>query len=93
MLGIVARAPRCEESRISYLLPGAGSLESSAMEQAKITSDGLRYKKKVAGTTISDSLGESKMSCFKCGRFFPRKTLISQRLLGKNQLVCASACA
>lgn len=63
------------------------------MERAKVSNDGLRYKKKVAGTTISDPAAESKMSCFKCGRFFVRTALTSKRLLGKNQLVCTAGCA
>ena len=61
-----------------------------------IQDDGLRYKRKAAGSPFSPGgsggLHMATMSCFKCGQHRPRAELATKRLLGKNQLVCAAGC-
>ncbi|WP_298231456.1 hypothetical protein [uncultured Azohydromonas sp.] len=61
-----------------------------------IQDDGLRYKRKAAGSPFSSGGGsgmhQTTMSCFKCGTHRPRAELTTKRLLGKNQLVCAAGC-
>ncbi|NML16812.1 hypothetical protein [Azohydromonas caseinilytica] len=60
-----------------------------------IQDDGLRYKRKAAGSPFStggSGMHMATMSCFKCGTHRPRAELQTKRLLGKNQLVCAAGC-
>jgi hypothetical protein len=61
-----------------------------------IQDDGLRYKRKAAGSPFSPGgsggMHLATMSCFKCGVHRPRAELVSKKLLGKNQLVCAAGC-
>lgn len=61
-----------------------------------IQNDGLRYKRKAAGSPFSSGgssgMHQTTMSCFKCGTHRPRAELTTKRLLGKNQLVCAAGC-
>jgi hypothetical protein len=61
-----------------------------------VQDDGLRYKRKASGSPFasgtSSGMHLASMSCFKCGAHRPRNELQSKRLLGKNQMVCASGC-
>ncbi|MDM0022643.1 hypothetical protein [Variovorax saccharolyticus] len=62
------------------------------MPDSLMSPDGLRYVKKVPGSAITAPHTESKMSCFKCGRFVLRAEMSTRRFLGKNHLVCAPRC-
>lgn len=63
--------------------------------KTKISSDGLRYRAKTAGSAFgSPVLGSSSttMSCFKCGRHKLLSELVTKKLLGRNQKVCIENC-
>jgi hypothetical protein len=60
-----------------------------------ISSDGLRYTAKKPGSAFgSVTLGSTSttMSCFKCGRHRPLSGLVTRKVLGRNQKVCAESC-
>lgn len=60
-----------------------------------ISNDGLRYTAKKAGSIFgSVTLGSSSttMSCFKCGQHRPVSELVTKKILGRNQKVCAESC-
>jgi hypothetical protein len=60
-----------------------------------ISSDGLRYTAKKPGSAFgSVTLGSSSatMSCFKCGRHKLLSELLTKKILGRNQKVCAVNC-
>ncbi|MSQ76819.1 MAG: hypothetical protein EXR34_13850 [Rhodoferax sp.] len=59
-----------------------------------MVADGLRYKSKVSGSpfTAATSFGAATMSCFMCGKHRPRSQLMSRKILGKSQAVCAPSC-
>ena len=63
--------------------------------KTKISSDGLRYTAKKAGSAFpTPALGSSSttMSCFKCGRHKRLSELVTKKILGRNQKVCAMSC-
>lgn len=63
--------------------------------KTSISNDGLRYTAKKAGSAFgSPVLGSNSatMSCFKCGRHKPLSELVSKRILGRNEKVCAVSC-
>ncbi|WP_298236374.1 hypothetical protein [uncultured Azohydromonas sp.] len=60
-----------------------------------ISSDGLRYTAKKPGSAFgSVTLGSASatMSCFKCGLHRPISELVTRKILGRNQKVCAENC-
>ena len=60
-----------------------------------ISSDGLRYAAKKPGSAFGGvTLGSASvtMSCFKCGRHKPLSELLTKKILGRNQKVCAVNC-
>lgn len=59
----------------------------------QLSEDGLRYVKKRPGTIITTPRADVMVSCFKCGRFALRSEMRTQRLIGKNHLVCAPKCS
>ncbi|MCE2659118.1 MAG: hypothetical protein ACOVOG_12775 [Rubrivivax sp.] len=67
-----------------------------AKDEVKTTidPDGLRYRSKAPGSPFSanGSFGAATMSCFLCGKHRPRSQLMSKKLLGKSQSVCAPSC-
>jgi hypothetical protein len=63
------------------------------MAETQITQDGLRYAKKQPGSILATPRAASMMSCFKCGKFALRESLMTRRLLGKNHLVCMPKCS
>jgi hypothetical protein len=68
---------------------------SKPVTKSSILEDGLRYKAKPPGspfTTSSAYAGNSTMSCFLCGKHRPRSTMMTRKLLGKAQAVCAPKC-
>ena len=61
----------------------------------KMSSDGLRYTAKKPGSAFgAPVLGSSSatMSCFKCGRHKVLSELLTKKILGRNQKVCAVNC-
>ena len=61
----------------------------------KMSGDGLRYTAKKPGSAFgAPVLGSSlaRMSCFKCGRHKPLAELLTKKMLGRNQKVCAVNC-
>jgi hypothetical protein len=61
-----------------------------------MSNDGLRYTARKPtgprfGTPVFGSISTT-MSCFKCGRHRPLSELITKKLLGRNQKVCAVNC-
>ena len=69
---------------------------SKPTTKSSIVEDGLRYKSKVSGSPFSTNAnafsGQSTMSCFLCGKHSPRANLMTRKLLGKSQNVCAPQC-
>ena len=60
-----------------------------------ISSDGLRYTAKKPGSAFgSVTLGSASttMSCFRCGQHRPVSELVTRKILGRNQKVCAESC-
>ncbi|MDE2418025.1 MAG: hypothetical protein KGN32_09485 [Burkholderiales bacterium] len=67
---------------------------SKPPSKTAILEDGLRYKSKVGGSpfaTASDP-GKATMSCFLCGKHRPRSEMMTRKLVGKSQAVCAPKC-
>ena len=64
------------------------------VELTKIREDGLRYTSKAAGCSdfgyLTASIGT--MSCFKCGKHFPRSQGSHRTLLGASRFVCVNCC-
>ena len=61
----------------------------------KISSDGLRYTARKAGSPFGTPVFGSStatMSCFKCGQHRPLSELVTKKILGRNQKVCAESC-
>ena len=56
--------------------------------------DGLRYKSKVGGSPFKDNsyLGNATKSCFLCGKHRPQNQMMTRKLVGKAQAVCAPKC-
>lgn len=60
-----------------------------------ISGDGLRYTTKKPGSSFGPvTLGgcSTMMSCFRCGHHRPVSELVSKKILGRNQKVCAENC-
>ena len=64
--------------------------------KTQIAEDGLRYTAKAAGSAFSkpaqSAVTGATMSCFRCGRHKPLSELVSKRILGRNEKVCAVNC-
>ena len=63
--------------------------------KSTIQDDGLRYKAKVSGSPFGEAnqyAHTATMSCFLCGKHKPRSQLMTRKLLGKAQNVCAPRC-
>ncbi len=63
--------------------------------ETTISNDGLRYTAKIPGSEFGPMmLGgcSTRMSCFRCGRHKPVADLVSRKILGRNQKVCAGNC-
>ena len=68
---------------------------STPVTKSQIMDDGLRYKAKVAGSPFGESARyahNATMSCFLCGKHRPRDQLMTRKLLGRAQTVCAPKC-
>ena len=68
---------------------------SKPVAKSAILDGGLRYKAKVSGSPFGGSNaypGTSTMSCFLCGKHRPRPSLMTRKLLGRAQTVCAPKC-
>ncbi|RFO96373.1 hypothetical protein DIC66_13780 [Rhodoferax lacus] len=68
---------------------------STPVKKSQIVQDGLRYKAKVSGSPFGDAnqyAHTATMSCFLCGKHRPRTQLMTRKLLGKAQNVCAPKC-
>ena len=61
---------------------------------AHINPDGLTYRHKPGGSQFNGGSGlkGQAMSCLLCGRHRPRSMLMSRRLAGRHQVVCAPSC-
>lgn len=60
-----------------------------------ISSDGLRYTARKPGSAfgpITMATGLTTMSCFKCGSHRPMSELVSKKILGRSEKVCAGGC-
>ena len=60
-----------------------------------IPRDGLRYMTKIPGSAFPcTGLASTStlMSCFKCGRHKLLSELLTKKILGRNQKVCAVNC-
>ena len=63
--------------------------------KTRMSSDGLRYTAKKPGSAFGSSVpgsGSTTMSCFKCGRHKPLSELLTKKILGRNEKVCAVNC-
>lgn len=63
--------------------------------ETTMSGDGLRYTAKVPGSAFGPVVlgGHSTMmSCFKCGRHKPVSALVSKKILGRSQKICAQNC-
>jgi hypothetical protein len=63
--------------------------------ETTISNDGLRYTAKMPGSEFGPVvLGgySTRMSCFRCGCHKPVPDLVSKKILGRNQKVCAVNC-
>jgi hypothetical protein len=63
--------------------------------ETTISNDGLRYTAKMPGSEFGPVvLGgcTTRMSCFRCGCHKPVPDLVSKKILGRNQKVCAVNC-
>jgi hypothetical protein len=58
----------------------------------RIRDGGLRYQSKATGSPYARDLG-MMLSCFLCGRHRPRAALMSRKLIGRHQNVCADGCS
>ncbi len=67
---------------------------SKTPSKTSILDDGLRYKNKVGGSPFvtTSHPGKATMSCFLCGKHRPRSEMITRKLVGKSQAVCAPKC-
>jgi len=68
---------------------------STPVTKSRIVEDGLRYKAKVSGSPFGQTNQYSQgatMSCFLCGKHRPRTQLMTRKLFGKVQNVCAPKC-
>ena len=68
---------------------------STPVKKSQIVQDGLRYKAKVSGSPFGEAnqhAHTATMSCFLCGKHRPRTQLMTRKLLGKSQNVCAPKC-
>jgi hypothetical protein len=68
---------------------------STPVTKSQIVKDGLRYKAKASGSPFGKTnqyAHTATMSCFLCGKLRPRAQLITRKLLGKTQNVCAPKC-
>ena len=67
---------------------------AKADTKTTVLADGLRYKSKVSGSpfTAASSFGAATMSCFLCGKHRARSQMMSKKILGKSQAVCAPSC-
>ncbi len=56
--------------------------------------DGLRYKTKIGGSPfkVGPNFASATMSCFLCGKHRSRAEMMSRKLLGRSQAVCAPSC-
>jgi hypothetical protein len=65
------------------------------VKKSQVLNDGLRYKAKAPGSPFAQvsQFGQAAtMSCFLCGKHRPRAQLMTRKLLGKAQNVCAPKC-
>ncbi|MDZ5455073.1 hypothetical protein [Azohydromonas lata] len=63
--------------------------------KTKISNDGLRYTAKKPGSifgSVTMGSASATMSCFKCGQHRPVSELVTKKILGRNQKVCAGSC-
>ena len=67
---------------------------SKAEVKTAVGDTGLRYKSKAPGSPFqaSGSFSGATMSCFLCGKHRARSQMISKKILGKSQAVCAPSC-
>jgi hypothetical protein len=68
---------------------------STPVTKSQIVKDGLRYKAKAAGSPFGETnqyAHTATMSCFLCCKHRPRNQLMTRKLLGKAQNVCAPKC-
>jgi hypothetical protein len=68
---------------------------STSVTKSHIMEDGLRYKAKASGSPFGETnqyAHTATMSCFLCGKHKPRAQLMTRKLLGKVQNVCAPKC-
>lgn len=57
-----------------------------------VAEGGLRFKSKALGSPFGKQDPDASMSCFLCGRRWPRSSMKTRRLLGRNHLVCGEGC-
>ena len=59
-----------------------------------VLADGLRYNNKVSGSPfkVGPTFAGATMSCFRCGKHRPRTLMVTRKLLGRAQVVCAPSC-
>lgn len=92
-LCFVAEMPYCSFYGTLFLYQVKSPM-SKPPSKTTILDDGLRYKSKVGGSPFVTSLdpGKSTMSCFMCGKHWPRSEMMTRKLIGKSQAVCAPNC-
>ena len=68
---------------------------STPAKKSQIVQGGLRYTAKVSGSPFVETnqyAHTATMSCFLCGKHRPRSQLMTRKLVGKAQNVCAPKC-
>ncbi len=76
--------------------PAIPAGQKAKADKTVLSSDGLRYKNKSAGSPFSSSnfsTMTSSMSCFKCGRHRRPEDMETKRLFGALQKICKGGCA
>ena len=68
---------------------------STPVKKSQIVQNGLRYTAKTAGSPFGQTnqyAQTATMSCFLCGKHRPRSELMTRKLIGRAQNVCAPKC-
>lgn len=62
--------------------------------KSAVLPDGLRYKSKAAGSPfkVGYTFSGATMSCFLCGKHRARTQMMTRKVLGRAQAVCAPSC-
>jgi hypothetical protein len=91
---LTARSGQVIQATLQAAAQGKIWVMAKADTKTKMLADGLRYKSKVSGSpfTAATSFGAATMSCFLCGKHRARSQMVTRKILGKSQAVCAPSC-